>query len=145
MNKIELDLVLQRPLREYRAVFLHPHSFLTGIADLSHPAHSIFAMINNAGTPFCFKGGSEQWQIKKISENKNDLDELCISARKFIDMRIIKSAKACSAALWGIPHARSRTNLIGVLLEKMGDHFTAMKHFRAAWALDPLTYRQAKS
>lgn len=36
-----------------------------------------------------------------------------------------------------IPH-----NLMGLLYEKKGDHLSAMKHFRAAWALDP-TYRPA--
>jgi len=28
-------------------------------------------------------------------------------------------------------------NLIGELLQKKGDHISAMKHFRAAWALEP--------
>ena len=36
-----------------------------------------------------------------------------------------------------IPH-----NLMGLLYEKQNDHIRAMKHFRAAWALDP-TYRPA--
>ncbi|NCB32343.1 MAG: hypothetical protein EOM64_00430 [Erysipelotrichia bacterium] len=36
-----------------------------------------------------------------------------------------------------VPH-----NLMGLLYEKQNNHIGAMKHFRAAWALDP-TYRPA--
>jgi len=35
------------------------------------------------------------------------------------------------------PHAPEPHNLMGIKLENEGDHLTAMKHFRAAWALDP--------
>lgn len=35
------------------------------------------------------------------------------------------------------PHAPEPHNLIGILLEMEGDHTKAMKHFRAALALDP--------
>lgn len=40
------------------------------------------------------------------------------------------------------PHAAEPHNLLGILLEKSGDHVLAMKHFRAAWALDP-TFKPA--
>ena len=40
------------------------------------------------------------------------------------------------------PHAPQPHNLMGVVLERMGNHTCAMKHFRAAWALDP-TYTPA--
>ena len=40
------------------------------------------------------------------------------------------------------PHAPQPHNLMGVVLERTGDHICAMKHFRAAWALDP-TYTPA--
>ena len=33
-------------------------------------------------------------------------------------------------------------NLLGIVLEKTGEHMKAMNHFRAAWALDP-TYEPA--
>ena len=33
-------------------------------------------------------------------------------------------------------------NLLGIVLEKTGEHMKAMSHFRAAWALDP-TYEPA--
>ncbi|WP_018659603.1 tetratricopeptide repeat protein [Allofustis seminis] len=35
------------------------------------------------------------------------------------------------------PHAALPHNLYGILLEVTGDHPLAMKHFRAAWDLDP--------
>ncbi|HSK68983.1 MAG TPA: hypothetical protein VLA21_06945 [Candidatus Limnocylindria bacterium] len=41
------------------------------------------------------------------------------------------------------PHAPHPHNLIGILLEQEGNHPAAMKHFRAAWALDP-TYMPAR-
>lgn len=40
------------------------------------------------------------------------------------------------------PDAPEPHNLLGILLEESGDHRGAMKHFRAAWALDP-GYRPA--
>ena len=41
------------------------------------------------------------------------------------------------------PHAPQPHNPMGILLEKNGEHGNAMKHFRAAWALDP-TYIPAR-
>ena len=59
----------------------------------------------------------------------NTLEERCrqlITQRKF---------EECHCA---IPH-----NLMGILLEKESNHLLAMKHFRAAYALDP-TYVPAR-
>ena len=41
------------------------------------------------------------------------------------------------------PHAPEPHNLMGIILENENDHIGAMKHFRAAWALDP-TYLPAR-
>ena len=41
------------------------------------------------------------------------------------------------------PSAPHPHNLMGILLEKQGNHTQAMRHFRAAWALDP-TYTPAQ-
>lgn len=41
------------------------------------------------------------------------------------------------------PDAPQPHNLMGILLEKQGNHTEAMRHFRAAWALDP-TYTPAE-
>jgi len=40
-------------------------------------------------------------------------------------------------AIGKYPHAPEPHNLLGLLLEAQGEHIAAMKHFRAAWALDP--------
>ncbi|MPN32980.1 hypothetical protein SDC9_180463 [bioreactor metagenome] len=41
------------------------------------------------------------------------------------------------------PHEPHPHNLMGILLANKGDHISAVKHFRAAWSLDP-TYLPAK-
>ena len=35
------------------------------------------------------------------------------------------------------PHEAQPHNLMGIIMERENDHIRAMKHFRAAWALDP--------
>ncbi|HZW49074.1 MAG TPA: hypothetical protein VFF80_02925 [Bacillota bacterium] len=47
------------------------------------------------------------------------------------------------SAMGKYPHSPVPHNLMGVLLEYQNDHLAAMKHFRAAWALDP-TYMPAR-
>ena len=41
------------------------------------------------------------------------------------------------------PHSAVQHNLMGILLEVKGNHILAMKHFRAAYALNP-TYVPAR-
>ena len=50
-----------------------------------------------------------------------------------------EAAQAMAAA----PHDAQPHNLMGIIAESRNDHVKAMKHFRAAWALDP-TYRPAR-
>ena len=50
-----------------------------------------------------------------------------------------EAAHAMAAA----PHDAQPHNLMGIIAESRNDHVQAMKHFRAAWALDP-TYRPAR-
>ena len=47
------------------------------------------------------------------------------------------------SAMGTYPHAPEPHNLLGILLEKQGDRPLAVKHYRAAWALDP-TYRPVR-
>lgn len=85
--------------------------------------------------------------MKKNLENvniiDNELDQLCEFVRALV---LEHNYEACipsiCQAMKGHPHAPHPHNLMGIVLEKMGDHITAMKHFRAAWALDP-TYLPA--
>ena len=74
---------------------------------------------------------------QKISAGKTELNALCIEVRKLVG---IGDYQKCTgiilSAMSKYPHAPQPHNLLGVLLEKQGDHLAAMKHFRAAWALD---------
>lgn len=78
------------------------------------------------------------------SENTEDLSALCVKVRELIGMQDYKKCESLiCGAMEKYPHAAEPHNLIGILLEKKRDHLTAMKHFRAAWALDP-TYLPAR-
>ena len=76
-----------------------------------------------------------------------DIDErkaLCNKARTLIKNReLAECEKLLCDAMGKYPHRPEPNNLWGILLEKLGDHILAMKHFRAAWALDP-AYRPAR-
>lgn len=81
---------------------------------------------------------------KEVHESTKDIRTLCKTIRELIDVKDYEKCESmiCSA-MERYPHAPEPHNLIGILLEKRGDHLTAMKHFRAAWALDP-TYVPAR-
>lgn len=78
--------------------------------------------------------------MKGISEHSLilEMNQLCASVRSLVEQ---KQYDACAPlicqAMEQYPHAPQPHNLLGIVLEKTGDHFTAMRHFRAAWALDP--------
>lgn len=83
--------------------------------------------------------------MKKLKElNRiNPLDELCISIKKLVLENDFENCeKLIFKAMEDFPHAPEPHNLLGIVLEKSGNHSLAMKHFLAAWALDP-TYRPA--
>lgn len=73
----------------------------------------------------------------------NELAQLCKSVRAFVIDGIYEPCfEPICRAMEQFPHSPEPHNLLGVVLEKRGDHLTAMKHFRAALALDP-TYLPA--
>lgn len=76
-------------------------------------------------------------------QSTGELAVLCASVRAFV---IEGEYESCidpiCRAMERFPHAPEPHNLLGIILEKTGDHLSAMKHFRAAWALDP-TYMPA--
>ena len=76
---------------------------------------------------------------------KNDeMRSLCQSVRELVGNGDIESGeRLVIKAMGNHPHAPEPHNLLGVLLEKRGNHLLAMKHFRAAWALAP-TYVPAR-
>jgi len=83
----------------------------------------------------------------KINDNSNNecnLTDLCNSVRKLVGEGQYKESNMLIAnAMGAFPHAPEPHNLMGILLERQNDHLSAMKHFRAAWALDP-TYIPAR-
>ncbi|MGI6161510.1 MAG: hypothetical protein ACOYJD_05700 [Christensenellales bacterium] len=68
----------------------------------------------------------------------NDLSQLCTRVRSLIkDRNYSECTRSISDAMRDYPHAPHPHNLMGILMEEQGNHVAAMKHFRAAWALDP--------
>lgn len=81
---------------------------------------------------------------KDSYENKKDLNSLCSIVRELIgSQEYQKSEVLICDAMGKYPHAPQPHNLFGILLEKTGEHVAAMKHFRAAWSLEP-TYLPAR-
>lgn len=77
-------------------------------------------------------------------ENREELFELSERVRELVRFNHIEESKKMVVEAMGeYPDAAEPHNLYGILMERMGEHVGAMKHFRAAWALDP-TYEPAK-
>lgn len=67
-----------------------------------------------------------------------DLEKLCKNVRSLIsEKKYSQCTQDIRKAMYAYPHAPQPHNLMGILLEKQGEYSAAMKHFRAAWALDP--------
>ena len=73
-----------------------------------------------------------------------ELGDLVAKAKEMIERREFDACEALLAtAMFQSPHSAVPHNLMGLLLEHRRKHEDAMKHFRAAWALDP-TYIPAR-
>lgn len=82
-------------------------------------------------------------KIKVEDHPMGELEELCVRVRELASEKKYEGCiDAICQAMESYPHAPEPHNLLGIILEKTGDHLSAMKHFRAAWALDP-TYLPA--
>ena len=69
------------------------------------------------------------------------LNDLIAKSRKMMaSHEYSKCEKLIRKAMEAYPDNAIPHNIMGILYESRGDHIGAMKHFRAAWALDP-TYR----
>lgn len=81
---------------------------------------------------------------QEMNTRSTQLQELCAAVRKYsADHDYQKCAAMICKAMGEFPSAPQPHNLFGIVLEKEGDHAGAMKHFRAAYALDP-TYLPAR-
>ena len=75
---------------------------------------------------------------RRFVENITDLNTLCQAVRALLrHEEYSKCEELVANAMSKSPHAPEPHNLYGVILEKQGLHPEAMKHFRAAWALEP--------
>jgi len=73
-----------------------------------------------------------------------ELDELCETIRELVsEKQFDYCVDLICKAMMKYPDAPHPHNLLGIVLEKKGDHVSGMKHFLAAWALDP-TYLPAR-
>lgn len=80
---------------------------------------------------------------KKEYKRHSELEKLISSVKSLIeDSDYDTCIELVCSCMSEYPHAPEPHNLLGIILEKTGDHVKAMKHFLAAWALDP-TYRPA--
>ena len=67
-----------------------------------------------------------------------ELNDLIAKAKEMIEHREFDPCESLLAtAMFQNPHSAVPHNLMGLLLEKKRKHEDAMKHFRAANALDP--------
>ena len=72
------------------------------------------------------------------------LDHLCSLVRESVQLGDFDQClKEIRNAMAEYPDAPQPHNLLGIVLEKQGNHPSAMRQFRAAWALDP-TYLPAE-
>lgn len=77
-------------------------------------------------------------------EGQQEFTALCIRIKELVDQdEYEKSESLIKEAMGKYPHAPQPHNLIGLVQEAQGNHLIAMKHFRAAYALDP-TYLPAQ-
>ena len=72
------------------------------------------------------------------------LQALCDGVREYAKARDFQKCVAVICEAMGeFPNEPEPHNLLGIVMEKECDHPGAMKHFRAAYALDP-TYLPAR-
>lgn len=69
---------------------------------------------------------------------KENEKEICLTIRTLIEQEQYKEAYEVIVDHMKLaPDDAPWHNFLGILYEKQGDHVGGMKHFRAAWALDP--------
>ncbi len=75
---------------------------------------------------------------RNFSETPQELTVLCGTVKELVKQNKFQESEALiKEAMERFPHAPEPHNLFGLLFEMQGDHPAAMKHFRAACALDP--------
>ena len=81
---------------------------------------------------------------QELTSRDMQLQALCDGVRKYAKAQDYqKCVTMICKAMGEFPNAPEPHNLLGIVMEKEGDHVGAMRHFRAAYALDP-TYLPAR-
>ena len=81
---------------------------------------------------------------QELTSRSTQLQALCDGVREYARARDYQKCVAMICEAMGkFPMAPQPHNLLGIVMEKEGNHTGAMKHFRAAYALDP-TYLPAR-
>ena len=76
-----------------------------------------------------------------VKKEEKELADLCGSVKKLaLNGDLAGCERLVAEAMGRHPHAPQPHNLMGVLLEMKNEHSAAMKHFKAAWSLDPTYY-----
>lgn len=76
-------------------------------------------------------------EFGKILDTEEDLRNLCRVIRNYVyEQRWEECDRLIPKYMELYPHSAVPHNLMGIVLEKRGRHAEAMKHFRAAGALD---------
>lgn len=75
---------------------------------------------------------------QELTSRAMQLQALCDGVRKYAKAHDYqKCVEMICEAMGKFPNAPQPHNLMGIVMEKEGDYAGAMKHFRAAYALDP--------
>ena len=81
---------------------------------------------------------------QKTVDQVSPMQALCDAVRRLCREGNYQTCRALIRdAMADNPDAPQPHNLLGIVMEKEGDHAGAMRHFRAAYALDP-TYLPAR-
>ena len=80
---------------------------------------------------------------QELTSRSMQLQALCDGVRKYAKaLDYQKCVTMICQAMGEFPNAPQPHNLLGIVMEKEGDHAGAMKHFRAAYALDPTYFTE---
>lgn len=102
----------------------------------SHHAHTKTDIIISVESSF-IRGAVTVSRPNAVNTDQ-EIYQLCDQIRALVEQEDYEGSEALiRSAMSKYPHAPQPHNLLGIVLEKKGDHLAAMKHFRAAWALDP--------
>ena len=74
----------------------------------------------------------------KKQVNDEVMTDLCMKVKKYVEEKDWDSCmKLIPRYMERYPNSAVPHNLLGIVLESQGHHPDAMRHFRAAWSLDP--------